>query len=252
MKRILCLILCLILMPCVAAAESAPPDPLPDWIELSADDAVLTVRVPLDDAQNQSCRFLIPDERMLELLTCEVIGDEEGEAGEGLWVGSFISAFQKSGYAFLQLAVEDSVGKLLSARTLWLSVREDNSLEIVSFEESSRFFLTQDQCGLNVRLESNPTTGYQWSYALSDEDFLRCDAEEYIADPAQAVGSGGVWSARFASTGNKAGFVELHLRYARPWEEDAPAKEHTLHLFVNESGLIQPIFAPPQEPAPIG
>lgn len=255
MKRIFCLILSLILMLNAAAlAESAQPAALPEWLELSADDTVLTVRIPLEDAKDDSCRFLFSAEGTLELLACEVIGDEPEESGESMWVGSFMSGSEEGGPVFLQLGVYDSEGTLLFARMLQLFVREDHSIEVVSCDADSWFYLTEDQCELNIRLDSNPTTGYQWTYEVSDEEILGCAAEEYTADPVEGPvsGSGGVWSARFAATGSKAGHVSLKLKYARPWEDGRAAKELLLSLFVNESGMIQPVVPQPEDEAPLG
>ena len=255
MKRIFCLILSLILMLNAAAlAESAQPAALPEWLELSADDTVLTVRIPLEDANSDSCRFLFSAEGTLELLACEVVGDEPEESGESMWVGSFMSAFERTGSVFLQLGVYDSEGTLLFARMLELFVREDHSIEVVSCDADSWFYLTEDQCELNIRLDSNPTTGYQWIYEVSDEEILRCAAEEYTADPVEGPvsGSGGVWSARFAAAGGKAGHVSLKLTYARPWESEGVPEDHALSLFVNESGMIQLAVPQPEDEAPIG
>ena len=255
MKRIFCLILSLILMLSAAAlAESAQPAALPEWLELSADDTVLTVRIPLEDANSDSCRFLFSAEGTLELLACEVIGDEPEERGEGMWVGSFMSAFERTGSVFLQLGVYDSEGTLLFARMLQLFVREDHSIEVVSCDADSWFYLTEDQCELNIRLDSNPTTGFQWTYEVSDEEILGCAAEEYTADPVEGpvCGSGGVWSARFAATGSKAGHVLLKLTYVRPWESEGVPEDYALYLFVNESGMIQPVVPQPEDGAPLG
>ena len=242
MKRMFCLILSLILMLNAAAlAESAQPAALPEWLELSADDTVLTVRIPLEDANTQSCRFLFPEEGALELLTCEVIGDEEGEEGDAMWVGSFMTTFVKSGHTFLQLGVYDAENNLLSARMLHLFVREDGSVEIISAEEDSPFWLAEDQGVLTFSLPSNPSTGFSWGYEFSVPDVLLLASEEYIPDPAAEVidGSGGMWTARFEPAFTSAGFVDLTLRYARSWEDAAPAEEIILNLFVNEAGMIQ-------------
>jgi predicted secreted protein len=44
-----------------------------------------------------------------------------------------------------------------------------------------------------IKLEENPTTGYQWSYAISDESIVALDKDEYVADDksGELMGSGG-------------------------------------------------------------
>lgn len=251
MKKLFALLLCLSLLFVSSAslAEGETPAAAPEWIELSADDTVLTVRIPLEDAKTQSCRFLFPEEGALELLTCEVIGDEEGEEGDDMWVGSFMTTFKKFGHTFLQLGVYDAENNLLSARMVHLFVREDGSVELVSFEENSPFWLTEDQGILNFSLPSNPSTGFSWSYGFSVPDVLLLTSEEYIADPAAEgiVGAGGKWTARFEPAFTSAGFVDLTLRYARSWEDAEPAEEIILNLFVNEAGMIQFVEPRPAE-----
>lgn len=243
MKKFFSLLLCLSLLfvSSAALAEGEAPAVQPEWLELSADDTVLTVRIPLEDAGAQSCRFLFPEEGALELLTCEVIGDEEGEEGDAMWVGSFMTTFVKSGHTFLQLGVYDAENNLLSARMLHLFVREDGSVEIISAEENSPFWLSEDQGVLTFSLPSNPSTGFSWSYEFSVPDVLLLASEEYVADPAEGPidGAGGMWTARFEPAFTSAGFVDLTLRYARSWEDAAPAEEIILNLFVNEAGMIQ-------------
>lgn len=251
MKKFFSLLLCLSLLfvSSAALAEGEAPAVQPEWLELSADDTVLTVRIPLEDAGAQSCRFLFPEEGALELLTCEVIGDEEGEEGDAMWVGSFMTTFVKSGHTFLQLGVYDAENNLLSARMLHLFVREDGSIEIISAEEDSPFWLSEDQGVLTFSLPSNPSTGFSWSYEFSVPDVLLLASEEYVADPAEGPidGAGGMWTARFEPAFTSAGFVDLTLRYARSWEDAAPAEEIILNLFVNEAGLIQFVQPKPAE-----
>ena len=251
MKKFFSLLLCLSLLfvSSAALAEGEASAASPEWIELSADDTVLTARIPLEDAGAQSCRFLFPEEGVLELLTCEVIGDEEGEEGSAMWVGSFMPTFSKSGHTFLQLGTYDAESNLLSARMLHLFVREDGSIEIVSAEENSPFWLSEDQGALNFSLPSNPSTGFSWSYEFSVPDVLLLASEEYVADPTEGPidGAGGMWTARFEPAFTSAGFVDLTLRYARSWEDAAPAEEIILNLFVNEAGLIQFVQPKPAE-----
>jgi inhibitor of cysteine peptidase len=83
-----------------------------------------------------------------------------------------------------------------------------------------------------VRLQSNPTTGYQWS-VLGDPAPLKFVKSEYAAD-AQAtgrMGADGTQTLKF--TAKAPGKVELKLGYRRPWEKDVvPAKTFAATIVV--------------------
>src|SRR5574343_1444999 len=86
---------------------------------------------------------------------------------------------------------------------------------------------------LVVRLQSNPSTGYGWSYYVSGDDVLRLDSVSGEAPaPNGMVGVAGeeVWSFRAQGSGR----AVLTYVYARSWEKDAaPEKTFTLTVVVN-------------------
>ncbi|MEN9879637.1 MAG: hypothetical protein RIQ55_283 [Pseudomonadota bacterium] len=86
---------------------------------------------------------------------------------------------------------------------------------------------------LVVRLPTNPSTGYVWSYAVAGDDVLRLDTVTGEAPaPDGMVGVPGleVWSFRAQGTGT----AVLTYVYARPWEKNAlPAKTFTLRVEVS-------------------
>ena len=100
--------------------------------------------------------------------------------------------------------------------------------------------LSQNGYVLTVRLPSNPTTGYDWSYEFSADGVIELLTQEYVQDdaPADMVGVGGTWAASFRCSGSKFGDVTLTLKYSRSGENAEPGTMHTLDLFVNESGEI--------------
>ena len=88
---------------------------------------------------------------------------------------------------------------------------------------------------LIVTLESNASTGYEWSLAdNSDESVLQEAGHEYVApEPTgtPVVGAGGeeVWT----FTALSAGTSTISMEYVRPWEEDTePADTFTLTVVV--------------------
>jgi inhibitor of cysteine peptidase len=69
-----------------------------------------------------------------------------------------------------------------------------------------------------IKLEANPTTGYEWSAAISDESVLALEKSEYLPDEAVsgAVGAGGTQVLTFKAS--KAGSATIDLVYQRSWE----------------------------------
>ena len=86
---------------------------------------------------------------------------------------------------------------------------------------------------LVVRLPSNPSTGYAWSYVVTGDEVLRLDTitgEAPAADGMVGVPGLEVWSFRAQGSGT----AVLTYIYARPWEKNAlPAKTFTLKVQVS-------------------
>lgn len=107
--------------------------------------------------------------------------------------------------------------------------------------------LQNDDTILTVRLPSNPSTGYDWSYEISNGQAIELLTQEYVQDEAapDAVGVGGTWVASFANFGSAFGEVTISFRYARSWEDNEPAEVRTLHLHIVENSQIEVISADP-------
>jgi inhibitor of cysteine peptidase len=85
---------------------------------------------------------------------------------------------------------------------------------------------------LQVRLASNPTTGYSWNVQQTPPE-LELEHSAYTADAQgkNLPGSGGYQTIEFAA--KFAGTPELKLEYRRPWEKDvAPAKTFSVTVTV--------------------
>ena len=76
---------------------------------------------------------------------------------------------------------------------------------------------------LAITLEGNPTTGYTWEVATSDESVLKLDGEPEFKAKSQAIGAGGMMTLRFRAEG--VGKTDLKLVYHRPWEKDQEPAE---------------------------
>jgi predicted secreted protein len=259
MKKLWCLlmvfVLCLPMCVFAEGGEEIPPVVEEAWYELSADESVLTVRLPIYDVQNEFWTVRIGNPTVIDLLTCETLGDEEGEIADGqsaMWVASFTSFFE-GGSTFMQFTRRSTDGKVLEARIIDVSTA-DAFVSVLRSSKDSFCYIGDDDSSLFVSLPANATTGYSWSYSLSDADVLMCDEENYISDeaPDGMDGVGGTYVARFSAAYVKSGFVTLTLNYARPWESVQPLMSHSVELFVNEAGLIEFVPAQPTEAFPEG
>jgi predicted secreted protein len=85
---------------------------------------------------------------------------------------------------------------------------------------------------IEVRLESNPSTGYGWELDEFDGRVMSFDSSDYVAPDNAAVGQGGVEVLRFTAVDD--GESTLKLKYWRAWEGDASVIE-TFEITVNVS-----------------
>ena len=92
------LLLCLSMMVSGALGEHASEEA---WFELSGDECVVTLRLPVVD--DSGWAFEISDPETIELLTMETIGDEPGEDAEHRqWVASFRATGSQFGRATIE------------------------------------------------------------------------------------------------------------------------------------------------------
>ena len=121
--------------------------------------------------------------------------------------------------------------------TLALAETED-ATEVEA--DTSWYELSEDAGALIIHLEANATTGYAWTYTISDESLLELVTEEYAEDEHEdgMTGVGGTWNASFMTIGDKSGEVDLTLTYVRSFEPDTPAREIVMHLSIDEAGAL--------------
>ena len=106
--------------------------------------------------------------------------------------------------------------------------------------DTTWYELSEDAGALVVHLAANATTGYAWTYTISDETMLELVTDEYTEDEHEdgMTGVGGTWNASFMAIGDKSGEVDLTLTYARSFEPDTPAREIVMHLAIDEAGAL--------------
>ena len=73
-----------------------------------------------------------------------------------------------------------------------------------------------------VRLESNPSTGYEWGAELSDSSVLSLSGQTFETE-SELAGSPGVEVFTFQA--ESAGRSTISLAYRRPWETDVEPEE---------------------------
>jgi len=79
--------------------------------------------------------------------------------------------------------------------------------------KSGRFFI--------IELESNPSTGYSWTYDITNGDAILYVKDEYIPSKEKnIVGAPGVHRFVFRASGS--GNVTLRMKYARSFESGEP------------------------------
>ncbi len=83
---------------------------------------------------------------------------------------------------------------------------------------------------LTLELDSNITTGFSWTAAISDDSVVALESEDYIAPESALPGASGKQA--FVFTPKKAGTATITLNYKRAWEEDA-LKTQTYKIFVD-------------------
>ncbi len=71
-----------------------------------------------------------------------------------------------------------------------------------------------------LKLDENPTTGYQWSYTVSDENVVVLSKDEYVPDSTDedVVGAGGQRVLTFEARSK--GSTVIDMVYERSWEQN--------------------------------
>lgn len=199
MKRIALIIVAMMLLVlpfhCAVAETEAG-----GWYELTED--VITLRLPAE-AQDD-WEIIIDNPELLELLTCEFVEED------GIFAASFRNFSGEAGTVDLRM-------KNAATGECWgvlAKVFEDGAAIAGSYETFENV--------LTIRMNANPSTGYEWEVEWPNPAALDFLTGEFIADDAdeETVGAGGCYVASFLLT-EGAGEGVLVLNYARSWEDTA-------------------------------
>jgi inhibitor of cysteine peptidase len=110
----------------------------------------------------------------------------------------------------------------------------DDVLQLGETENGQSFTVSVGDT-IEVTLPGNPTTGFEWTAALSDEDGALLEQEgdpTYVPETADEtlVGGGGTYTFRFKALAE--GQAELKLVYTRSFEDAPPEQTFTAALSI--------------------
>ena len=121
-----------------------------------------------------------------------------------------------------------------------------DELKSLTLDESSNGKTVNITKGQNVvvKLQSNPTTGFEWSVTSTDRTF-GYPAEKFLKN-GDAVGSGGIQRFTWKTSGplDMTGAHKVKLEYRRSFEKDKPAAK-TFELTINVVDGSCPQLSPP-------
>ncbi len=91
---------------------------------------------------------------------------------------------------------------------------------------------------MTVSLDGNATTGYTWSYTISDPTVLTCESDDYAENSHEEgmVGVPGVQHYTFKAMSE--GSATVVFTYARDWESGETGDAKTIEADVDDSGNI--------------
>ncbi len=100
---------------------------------------------------------------------------------------------------------------------------------------------------VTIALAGNPTTGFDWSYTLSEDGILSEVSNQYAPDanPMELVGAGGIHTWIFEAVAP--GDVTATFTYKQPWDTDAAAAEtkaFTFHVDADKKVTLEGVKLP--------
>jgi inhibitor of cysteine peptidase len=78
-----------------------------------------------------------------------------------------------------------------------------------------------------VKLEGNPTTGFQWNVLSFDKKTFQLQSKKFYAPKTKLMGAPGVMVFEFSLNKNQTypNTTQMSFEYARPWEKGSAAKK---------------------------
>lgn len=170
----------------------------------------------------------------------ELMGSIEGmEKYDGLKIevyGSYVYTFAPTEFPLFSVdsykLIENPVPPTIAPTALPTT---PSSL-IINESDNGGYVYVKKGDEVRLVLESNPTTGYKWSFdEEADKSILLQTNYEYISDKADVMiaGAGGneIWTFKAIETGT----TVMYLSYSRPWESVQPLKSFKVKVIVEQS-----------------
>ena len=110
------------------------------------------------------------------------------------------------------------------------SCTTNKHLVIIDKDNNQEFILPKDEV-FEISLNSNPTTGYQWTIEKIDSSYLYQLGESEYSSESTLMGGGGIETYKFKTL--KEGETELLLLYRRSWEDEIPADSFHVIIIIN-------------------
>lgn len=120
---------------------------------------------------------------------------------------------------------------------------QEGSQEEVIEVDGLRYSVSEDETALTVWLDTNPSTGYDWTFTISDEELLELVTMETVMDEnaEEIAGAGGTWAASFYHpVSGLGGNVTLTLTYSRSFAPDPETDiVREIDLWTVENGTLE-------------
>lgn len=110
------------------------------------------------------------------------------------------------------------------------SCTTNKHLVIIDKDNNQEFILPKDEV-FEISLNSNPTTGYQWTIEKIDSSYLYQLGESEYSSESTLMGGGGIETYKFKTL--KEGETELLLLYHRSWEDEIPTDSFHVKIIIN-------------------
>ena len=99
-----------------------------------------------------------------------------------------------------------------------LSKSDDETIRrALTAADAERSITVAPNGSFDIELQSNPTTGYEWSLSVEPPEVVATKSKQYTADASGRVGVGGV--TRWSLNARMVGSATLTFMYSRPWEK---------------------------------
>ncbi len=117
------------------------------------------------------------------------------------------------------------------------TVKDEMPVPTLYGNESVPFTVKQSGDAFTIILDSNPSTGYSWTYKVNDEKHVNFKSEDFIAPAEMIPGAGGKATFTFSVTGD--GVSTIDFEYAQAWVGEAVESLSILVYKTGETVIVE-------------